>query len=220
MNSDGLVERIKQITEGMSDRNFAQSAGLNPSTFRSVKTGSSPTLETLLSICRAANVNVGWLATGEGPMRPGEQGTQKSAEYVGIPRYDAALSAGDGRWNEDSATVLDHIPFTQEFMRKRLGRSSAEGLLILSARGDSMEPQISDGDLVMVDQAKNELIEGIFAIILNGMARVKRLRQLANGDIVLISLNKEYDDEILQKGDMHDFQIIGKVVWCGHHFAR
>ena len=190
MNSDGLVERIKQITEGVSDRNFAQSAGLNPSTFRSVKTGSSPTLETLLSICRAANVNVGWLATGEGPMRPGEQDAQKSAEYVGIPRYDATLSAGNGSWNADRATLLDHIPFTPEFLRRRLGRSSTEDLLILTAEGESMDPVISDGDLVMIDQRKKDLKDGIFAFVHNGEARIKWLRKTISGDVEVISLNQ------------------------------
>ena len=220
MNSDGLIQRIEQASEGMSARQFAQKANLSEGTLRSVKKGSSPTLETLLAICRAGNVSVGWLATGEGPMRPGEESPDQPTEFVGIPRYNATLSAGNGHWNPDHTDILDHIPFTPEFLRRRLGRSNPDDLIILAANGDSMEPQISDGDLVMIDQRKKDLIEGIFAITLNGMARVKRLRPMLNGDLEILSDNPLYDKEVLKKENVQEFQVIGKVVWCGHHFAR
>ena len=155
-------------------------------------------------------------------MHPGEQQTQKSAGYVGIPRYDASLSAGNGSWNADRATLLDHIPFTPEFLRRRLGRSSTEDLLILTAEGESMDPIISDGDLVMIDQRKKDLKDGIFAFVHNGEARIKWLRKTISGDIEVISLNQSplFPKETIKKDELEGFKLIGKAVWCGHHFAR
>lgn len=220
---DSFHMRLKlAMPEGSNPSSFAKEAGVSQSGFHRVFKGGEPGLQMLVAIAKAANVNVGWLATGEGAMRPGEREAQKSPEYVGIPRYDASLSAGNGIWNADRATLLDHIPFTPEFLRRRLGRSSTEDLLVLTAEGESMDPVISDGDLVMIDQRKKDLKDGIFAFVHNGEARIKWLRKTITGDIEVISLNQSplFPKEIIKKDELEGFQLIGKVVWCGHHFAR
>ncbi|WP_321448450.1 helix-turn-helix transcriptional regulator [uncultured Cohaesibacter sp.] len=215
-----LKERLKQLVGQESVLSFAQKCEIGESSMRKYLDGRVPGLDKAAQIAKACNVSLQWLATGEGAMRPEEQVAQKSDEYIGIPRYDASLSAGNGFWNIDTAHELDHIPFTAEFLRRRLGRSNPDDLIILTANGDSMEPLIGDGDLVMVDQKKNELTDGVFAFVLNGMARVKRLNQTLAGDLEVMSENPLYRTEVFRKDDLINFQLIGKVVWCGHHFAR
>lgn len=93
----------------------------------------------------------------------------------------------------------------------------------MTAEGESMDPVISDGDLVMIDQRKKDLKDGIFAFVHNGSARIKFLREKISGDIEVISRNKNmelYPTETIRREEMENFQLIGKVVWCGHHFAR
>jgi phage repressor protein C with HTH and peptisase S24 domain len=194
---------------------WAKIVGIPSATFnRMWNENSVPKAEYLLSIAETCGVSVDWLLTGKGEKEHAPE------EFIGIPRYDASLSAGNGFWNIETATVLDHIPFTAEFLRRRLGRSNPDDLIILTANGDSMEPLIGDGDLVMVDQKKKELTDGIFAFVLNGMARVKRLNQTLAGDLEVMSENPLYRTEALKKEELVSFQLIGKVVWCGHHFAR
>lgn len=219
MNSDSFIERLNTILEGASVRSFARDAGISDGTLRSVRKGSSPTLETLLAIASAANVNVGWLAAGEGPMRP--EGAQKPDEskFISVPRVDVNLAAGSGVLNGDHIETQEQIPFTKEFFGGKLGRSSNEGLIILTAKGDSMDPLIADGDLVMVDRKRNELSDGVYAFVYGGMARVKRIRPTIQGDVELISQNPEYEKELLNRSSLEDFHIIGKVVWCGHRFS-
>jgi phage repressor protein C with HTH and peptisase S24 domain len=136
-------------------------------------------------------------------------------DFVAIPRYDARLSAGYGVLNFDQAPILDHIPFTREFLRERLGRASARGLVMVKAQGDSMEPTIGDGDLVMVDTEDRDLSGGgIFAVVWQGDTLVKRVEKL--GDAVVLSSEKPGYAPVRISGDeLADFRVIGRVRWVG-----
>nr|WP_153039701.1 S24 family peptidase [Pseudovibrio sp. Ad37] len=198
---------------------FAKKCGIGDSLIRKYLNGGMPGLDKTVQIASACGVNLQWLATGEGPMHPGEERGVCSDDFISISRADVRLAAGGGSWNGDNLLVLDEIPFTREFLRRRLGRSNIDGLVILTADGDSMDPLIADGDLVMVDRNRDTLSDGIYAFVFAGMARVKRLRPTILGDIEVISENPIYKDELLKRSDLEDFHIIGKVVWCGHHFS-
>nr|WP_321460445.1 S24 family peptidase [uncultured Cohaesibacter sp.] len=219
MNSEienSFKSRLVELVErsNMEPFAWAKAAGIPGATFNRIwNEGTIPKSEHLIRISEFADVSIDWLLKGK-------EFTTGNSAFIGIPRYDASLSAGNGFWNIETASVLDHIPFTAEFLRRRLGRSNPDDLIILTANGDSMEPLIGDADLVMVDRKKNELTDGICAFVLNGMARVKRLRQTLNGDLEVMSENPLYDKELLKKEELANFQLIGKVVWCGHHFAR
>jgi len=155
-----------------------------------------------------------WLATGSlTSSEPAE------AEFVGIPRYDAWLGAGDGAFNE-RARRIDDIPFTREFLQRKLGRNTAEGLAILEARGDSMEPTISDGDLVLVDRRQDRLEDGIMAFVRDDTAYVKRIRCLLDG-IEIISDNRDiYEPLVVSRERLDELTIIGRVRWIGRVLGR
>ena len=78
----------------------------------------------------------------------------------------------------------------------------------LLVNGDSMEPGFSDGDVIKYHpqpELENGEI-GVFAI--NGGVTMKKFRR--NGDIRLESLNKKYEDIVIEETD--DFNILGKVI--------
>lgn len=83
-----------------------------------------------------------------------------------------------------------------------------EGAVKLLVNGDSMEPDFSDGDVIKYhpqpDLENGEI--GVFAI--NGGVTMKKFRR--NGDIRLESLNKKYEDIVIEETD--DFNILGKVI--------
>lgn len=66
-------KRLKELISGGSATGFARKANLSEGVIRSYLRGDTyPTLDRLASLADAGNANPGWLATGEGPMRPGE----------------------------------------------------------------------------------------------------------------------------------------------------
>lgn len=132
-----------------------------------------------------------------------------------VPRYDLALAAGHGNFVE-RAPLLDHIPFTEAFLRRKLGRSSTNGLVMLDARGDSMEPTIEDGDLVMVDTLDTHLRDGLMAYVLEDVAFIKRMRPLVEGGVEIISDNRDvYEPQRLGRERLPEMQIIGRIRWIG-----
>ncbi|KZL25642.1 LexA repressor [Pseudovibrio sp. Ad37] len=171
----------------------------------------------LISISKTAGLDLNELVFGESST--GGASNVEGAGIITIPRVDIQLAAGSGALNGDSIEKVEDIPFTKGFLGGKLGRSSADDLIILTADGDSMDPLIADGDLVMIDKKRNTLSDGVYAFVYGGLARVKYLRPTLQGDIEVISQNPTHKDELLKRSDLEDFHIIGKVVWCGHRFS-
>lgn len=83
--SDRLT--VLRIERRLSGRAFAKAAGLKPSTYQALTTGRSPTLDTLVIIANSLGVNVGWLATGEGPKYPEmPEGSAEAPKKMEVPR--------------------------------------------------------------------------------------------------------------------------------------
>lgn len=171
--------------------------------------------ETMLQLLTITREHKEFLEKGVSPSS--KRFTLANLGSVQIPRYGVQLSAGNGHWNEDELTPLDYIPFTREFLQKKLNRKSTNDLLILEASGDSMLPTIAEGDLVLVDQRLKTQTDGIFAFVQDGLARVKRFKFLTGGRVQLVSDNKElYTPETLSNEEAEYLHIIGRVCWIGH----
>ena len=166
--------------------------------------GTAPRLDIAAHLARGAGVTLEWLCWGQGDGLPG-------GDLIKVPRYAVELAAGDGRWNEARQWVED-VPFTPEFFRRTLNRSSASGLSILEARGDSMFPTIHDGAQVLVDEGQQRIADGIFAFVLDGDARLKRFRRSMSG-LTIISDNPAYPAEEIDTSQLSALQIIGQVLW-------
>lgn len=204
--------RLQDAVKSAGGNNaVANKSGIPLATLNNYLSGKSePTISRLFAIAKACNVSLDELVGLSNP----RYGTE---DMVSIPRYDAHLSAGTGHWNEDNVTVIDHIPFTREFINKKLDRESANDLLILETRGDSMLPTISDRDLVLVDKRAQSRADGIFAYVQDGMARVKRFKFMPGGKVQIVSDNSAvYTPETYSNEEMEQLDIIGRVRWIGH----
>ncbi len=86
-----------------------------------------------------------------------------------------------------------------------------ERLTCVRAAGDSMEPNIRDGDLVVVDPARTDPLDGqLFAVRTDGGLVIKRLRQ-SRGRWLLASDNRTHASHPVAEND----RILGQVAWCG-----
>ena len=84
----------------------------------------------------------------------------------------------------------------------------------LKIKGDSMEPRIYDGDVVIVRQQNDAENGDIVIAMVNGDDAVcKRLKKYAGG-IALISLNSKYEPMMFSEKDISDkpVKILGKVI--------
>jgi len=204
----------------LSQRSIAEELNISHSTWQKIEMGSNfPSVETLLSFSNLG-INPGWILTGQGEMLLSNEEDVKFSknikgetdDFTFIPRIMVSASAGYGRTQEaDLSSRL--VAFRTEWLH-RIGippnRAQA-----LTAQGDSMEPSIKDGDLLLIDRSVNQLQdEGIYVVTLDDMVLVKRILQSIDA-IILKSDNPLYDDQIIKNIDLEKVRIEGRVRWFG-----
>ena len=92
--------------------------------------------------------------------------------------------------------------------------SNVDDLKVINANGDSMESTIYDNDDLLVDFGrKNFTNGGIFLLTINNDCFIKRLQLKINGDLDIISDNKDkYPIETKHPNDNININIIGRVI--------
>lgn len=80
---------------------------------------------------------------------------------------------------------------------------------VIRVRGDSMEPRIQDGDLILVDYSKGPRPGNIVIALINGSAVVKKFLH-QKGRVILCSANPRYADIEIRETDQ--FRIAGVVL--------
>jgi phage repressor protein C with HTH and peptisase S24 domain len=113
--------------------------------------------------------------------------------------YTNSASAGFGEYIEDS----DYIDID---MQEQFPSEADFGVTI---HGDSMTPEICDGDVVWVKSEQNVENNDIGVFILNGDSLCKK-KIVVGGKIYLRSLNEKYSD--IEITEFDDLTVVGKVL--------
>ena len=125
-----------------------------------------------------------------------------------IPILDQSLSAGKGQLLPDSDVSTGYIAVPKEL--KRYGNN----LTALYVNGDSMEPTLQRGDLIVCDSCGWDG-EGIYVLRMDGCGYVKRLARKP-GKIVVISDNPKYE-AWEEPAESQAIDIIGRVHYTFKH---
>jgi len=90
---------------------------------------------------------------------------------------------------------------------------------LIKVKGDSMEPTLASGDMILVDRSRNFIDPqgGIYAIVIDDMIMMKRLQVLGQVRISVLSDNPRYEP-IETNSD--DLIIDGKVLWFCRDLER
>ena len=199
---------------------LARATGVSPSAFRKWLRGDAePSRERLVALAQAAGVSVGWLAGGEGPAprfagRESNAGGPDPRQYVLLPKRRESAAAGA----ESPAPVggTEFIAFRHDWIRSEFG-VEPECVAMETAVGESMLPNIQDGDLLLVDTTENHFRSfGVYVLEIAGERLVKRVQPKLDGSLTLISDNSTYEAEHVAPARAGQIQVIGRVLWtCG-----
>ncbi len=126
----------------------------------------------------------------------------------------------DIRVNADHAIDYDEqackpVLFERELIFGQLNVNPAN-IICIPVNGDSMEPTIRAGAMVMVNLSECYSGEGIYLIRQGDTLKIKRLQQIAAQKILMISDNKDVYASIevdLSQSTFKDFSVIGKYLW-------
>jgi len=184
---------------------FAEKANISDVTYRAYENGTRRLTE-IRARKIAPYLSVSWLWLTDGIAEE-----EHSDEYETIKAYDIQASAGPGRtFSEEN--VKYNLPFRREWL-KSITVASTDKLALVDVSGDSMEPTLSDGDIVLIDTSQtNPLKDGIYYISYDSEGLVKRLQyNPATKKIEVISDNEKYRPFTVPKEA--PFKVLGKVLW-------
>lgn len=122
---------------------------------------------------------------------------QKQTSGSLVPIY-SALSCGTGTWVDE--IPIDYVSVPEQMMFH--GKAFAN-----FAEGDSMEPRIRNGDLLIFQETPVVPSGYIGSFSLNNAYYCKRFKQLPDGSYWLFSDNPNYDPIPITKND--DFRVLG-----------
>lgn len=123
--------------------------------------------------------------------------SEKIVQLYGYDYYDHAASAGTGQYLNDVRVERIELPV------------DVDADFVIPIKGDSMEPDYQDGDLVFI-QTSVDLNNGVIGVFnYNGDAYIKQL-VIDKDQAYLHSLNPAYKDMPITPDT--DFRIIGEVV--------
>lgn len=162
--------------------------------------GTIPRADIAIITAKALNTSVDYLVNGDVDISD----NHKKSKIFLIPILNQELSAGRGQQlpDNDDKQGLVAIP-------AKIKKMFGDNLAALHVHGDSMQPTLNDGDMVVCDSLGWDNSDGIYAIRMNGNGYVKRI-QVANGKILIKSDNPVYDT-IEEPIESDNLNIIGKV---------
>lgn len=220
---NSLGGRIRQlwIDSGEKQDDFVRELNVSTVTLANYMNDTrKPDSEFLLSLKKKLNISLDWLLTGVEPkeireVTPPEKEVKES-EVEFIPMVEARLSAGCGSL-ETSGESERGYAFRKDFLARK---GNYKNMVLMRVSGDSMEPEIYNNDVVLIDQSKKDIFPGrIFAVGFEEAIYLKRIDMLP-GKVILKSANPDYPPvELDVRGQCEEqFRVIGRVLWSGREY--
>ncbi len=207
-NFNSFLERL--LAEGLitSQKKLASILEIDSSAISKAKKRNSVPRSWFMKLAKQFNLNPEWMETGTGKTHLNSQ-EQSETEFNVIPKVRARLSAGGGSF-ETEPDIEGYYSFQKEWLSKK---GNPNKMVLMDIFGNSMEPELRDGDTVLIDKSKKEILAGaIYAIGVDDTVMVKRVEKLPY-KLVLLSENKDYSTIFLQGDEIKNVRILGKVIW-------
>lgn len=228
---------INRISEDrrLGNIEIAQLLNSSPTTVSNYRTAKNAAKTAfIISFCKEFKYNKEWFDFGKGEPFPGARekypevcgpadlnGLREiisefnSEKYVFIKQINGNISAGGGLSPDNSSDML--LAFRKEWL---IRKGDPYNMSLIRISGDSMEPTLLSGDIVLVDHSRKSIESngGIYAISIDHEILIKRLHILyQDSKINVISDNKQYPP---QEIDSDKIFINGKVIWYARELER
>jgi phage repressor protein C with HTH and peptisase S24 domain len=210
MKFDIFIRRAFEALKISSQNRLAILLGINRAGITQAKKKGAVPDKWILELYRKYGINPDWIETGKGKIFITERGGSIVVpEYKSAPHVKARLCAGDGSFEVDE-NIRDYWMFRTDWLKSK---GVTSDMVLIDVYGNSMEPELKDGDTVLIDTSRKEILAGsIYAVGIDDTIMVKRLEKHP-GKLVLISDNKDYEPLYLSQSEMDSVRIIGKIVW-------
>ncbi len=204
-----IIERVYAATGIDSQTELARVLNINRSAVTQARKKGHVPDRWLLQLYRKFGLNPEWLENGAGRIFLGTATSDSATQFEKIPKVTARLCAGDGSFETDTDIQAYHA-FQKDWLHRK---GKPETMVLFDIFGNSMEPEIRDGDTVLIDQSQQAILAGaMYAVGIEDTIMVKRIEKRPN-KLVLLSNHKDYLPVMLNREEANAVRIIGKVIW-------
>ena len=209
MEFSKIMDRIATVLERESetkilDKDIAKALGMSSTQYSNAKQRKSIPYEKIAILCANNRISINWVLY--------EQSTEMlktdSEHGIQIKLFgDIVVSAGGGAFNDDeNYTYLSIDPA----YARLLSISDKDKIEAIRVTGESMEPTLKDGAIILINRDKTDIASGsIFVINVGGNVHIKRLSLNANGNIDMISDNPIM---AIQEAPIEESVVVGRVI--------
>ena len=211
-----ITERIEEFRERLhlSKSDFCARIGFPVKTYAHIagRRHSKPSAELLAAIAAHLDVNLHWLLTGDAAGGQAGRVEVQGEHLVLIPFYDVQASAGSGSLVQQER-VRGRLAFRADWVHGEL-KVAPESLALITATGDSMQPTIGHGDLLLLNVHETAVTgDAIYALQMQDVLLIKRVQLLVDGTLVIRSDNPAYAEQRVRLEEGASPRIVGRVVW-------
>ncbi len=205
-----IIEKLKDVlsTDGkigkVFDKDVANELGLSQVNFATMKNRNKIPYDKILDFCALKKISINWLLYNQNP-----NSLLDSTDKYWIKYFPSVnVSAGGGAYeDEDSYEKLEVPPY---FINMLGGEQNLRNIDAINVIGDSMEPTLNTDNIIFLDTSKKDFSkEGIYAFTTIHGLFVKRIQRRVDGKLDVISDNKEYPVQVIDKNEL---DILGKVI--------
>ena len=155
------LRKCVQLAGGRPNR-LAKASGVPITTLLRYFKGSEPARHTLIKLAEAVKVPVGWLVAGIGSSSGPAEVRSFGSGYTKIPWVTGSLRDSKG-----VRKLIYGAPawFPSDMFCDLVKGADREGLAMIQMRGNAMEPDIIDGETVVIDTNACQVCEGIVQFV-------------------------------------------------------
>lgn len=230
-----LSDRLKKSRKsaGLTQIAVAEKVGITQPTYQALESGKITKSSYLLQIAKALKVDAHWLATGEGESGLYEQqqgdGTLSNkiikawsqddtppAGMIPISYIQGVFAdMGNGYVNSEPDDEL-MLWFREDTIREC--NVNPDYAKVIAVRGDSMSPELTDGQVIAIDTSARRIYDGeIYAFRVGDELKVKYLFRHGDG-FKAISRNEDklrFPDEFYTAQDIENdnIEVLGQFWW-------
>lgn len=186
--------RVLMDERGEKPAPLAQRSGLGITAVRDLfRKGSSPKISTALAIAQAMGTTIDGV-------------------------INARSTDADGATGRDRLNLCEvsssKVSFPPAYLR-HISPATSQHLEVLAVRGDSMQPTLRRGDIVVFDRTDQDIShEGMFVLRYGGMEHVKRVSRTSCPNLIRV-MSDNRDAYPAQDMMLSDVVVAGRVVWYG-----